>query len=442
MIEVHLIGYTADLKHLVLDVDATEERGRSRLVVDGDLFATLDDVRQQRWEDGLDVGVWAPDDVEWVEEDDEDEADEADQVTEVAEVAHVAEASVEEPVAAQHESYDDEPYEDEPYENEAQEDEAQEDEDDLGDDLLFGSDIRPLEEAPAAPADDHLVAEDHDDGDDPELTALLGRASADSADDAPAVRIVAPPAPVAEPSPGEADEHLAAVEESVAVEEAVGEPEVEYQFWEDEDLEFDEFDEVLEADVDVLDEGVAPAPAPLAAAPLDSDIPRPRPTALPSQLAKRHTAEGLEIPVNSKLSPAEIQAELRKGRSVRAVAKAAGTDPAWVKRWLEPIRAEQTRIIEQARALTVVSRKGQVSALPLSEASEVRLTRRGVDPATASWDAVRRADGTWRISCKFEEKGKTRTASWLWPRGETRLQPASELAREVGWVDRRLARSR
>ena len=47
MIEVHLIGYTADLEHLVLDLDAGAD-GRYRLVVDPDLFATLDQLREER----------------------------------------------------------------------------------------------------------------------------------------------------------------------------------------------------------------------------------------------------------------------------------------------------------------------------------------------------------------------------------------------------------
>ena len=55
MIEVHLIGYTADLEHLVLDLDAGAD-GRYRLVVDPDLFATLDQLREERRAGELPVG--------------------------------------------------------------------------------------------------------------------------------------------------------------------------------------------------------------------------------------------------------------------------------------------------------------------------------------------------------------------------------------------------
>ncbi len=464
MIEVHLIGYTADLKHLVLDVDANEERGRYRLVVDGDLFATLDDVRQQRWEQGLDVGVWEPDGE--YEYEDAEYADEA----EVDESAEEVEG-VEDPA-----TYDDAYDLDSQYEDWA-DDDHEDDEDDLLVDLAeaeAGDDVAEADEPAEEPGTGirSLVEDEPDDElfGDQALDALIGRASADSADE-PAVRIV--PAPEPEPVPDEpaavADEPEPAVEpEPVAEadpvqEEPVAEWEDLSEDWLDEEpvdepapafeepafeepafeepaFEEPAFEEPAfeepEVDQPEADQPEAPAPAAPARA-RDTDIP----TALPSALARRVTKEGLEIPANAKLTPAEIQAELRKGRSVKAVAKDAGTDQAWVRRWLEPIQAEQARVVEQARRLAV-ARNGQPSALPLEEAVELRLLRRNVDPTSTSWDAVRRADGTWRISCRFEEKGRNRTASWVWTRGEERLRPASELAREIGWVDRRLARQR
>ncbi|MBW3576519.1 MAG: DUF3071 domain-containing protein [Actinobacteria bacterium] len=48
MIEVHLIGYTADLQHLVLDVRPDAHHGRYRLVVDADLFLTVEEIRRLR----------------------------------------------------------------------------------------------------------------------------------------------------------------------------------------------------------------------------------------------------------------------------------------------------------------------------------------------------------------------------------------------------------
>jgi hypothetical protein len=54
VIELHLIGYTEDGDHLVLDLDADGE-GRYLLVVDPDLLATLEAVREERLATGKPV---------------------------------------------------------------------------------------------------------------------------------------------------------------------------------------------------------------------------------------------------------------------------------------------------------------------------------------------------------------------------------------------------
>ncbi|HEX2027312.1 MAG TPA: hypothetical protein VHF25_04870, partial [Nitriliruptorales bacterium] len=50
VIDVHLIGYTADLRYLVLDIEPASSTGRYRLALDEDLFLTLDEVRELRGE--------------------------------------------------------------------------------------------------------------------------------------------------------------------------------------------------------------------------------------------------------------------------------------------------------------------------------------------------------------------------------------------------------
>ncbi|MFN2555752.1 MAG: septation protein SepH [Nitriliruptorales bacterium] len=56
MINVHLIGYTADLRHIVLDLDPDHPRGHYRLEIDVDLFLTLDEVRERRRAAGMEAG--------------------------------------------------------------------------------------------------------------------------------------------------------------------------------------------------------------------------------------------------------------------------------------------------------------------------------------------------------------------------------------------------
>lgn len=76
MIDLQFVGYTADLKHLVFDLDAGSGEGRYRLRVDADLFATIDTLRDARRALELPVG----DELEFIDQDvweddlDDDEA--------------------------------------------------------------------------------------------------------------------------------------------------------------------------------------------------------------------------------------------------------------------------------------------------------------------------------------------------------------------------------
>jgi lambda repressor-like predicted transcriptional regulator len=407
VIEVHLIGYTADLHHVVLDVDAGEERGRYRLVVDGDLFATLDDMRLQRWEQGLDVGGWEPQDA-------------------IAELEASADGEVQVELQQFEEPEDSAELADDGWDDAPRGPEADDD------DLLL--DLTPESAAATAELRDLGL---HDDDD--EIDGLLQQLGSAETGAIPTVKIVAAPAAV-EPEPE--PEYEPAVD---------GEPEdlEEYDAYQesDETSAWDSSDAAQEPAAPVSMEAAPYPPARAAGvgrgrparAAHDSDVPST--TALPSSSRRRVNPQGLEVPSDAKLTPAQIQAELRAGKSVRLVAKQAGTSEDWVRRWLEPIEAERQRILEQALGMTVSSPKGP-SAAPLGRSVTIRLRKRGVKPADATWDAARRPDGTWRLSCKFLDKGKTRTASWLLPRGSNELRAASDLAKELGWVDRKVARTR
>ena len=165
-----------------------------------------------------------------------------------------------------------------------------------------------------------------------------------------------------------------------------------------------------------------PAEAPAA----DADDPEPAaPEAAPQVTA-----------VRSRLTPAEIQARLRAGRSVRVVAKEAGVDREWVERWNDPIRAERERVLADARSRRVDHPK----ARPLGAAVDRSLSERGVSPTEARWRVVRRDDGRWRVSVRFEERGRPRTATWLLDPDAERLRAQSQLATELSAPGRRTSR--
>jgi hypothetical protein len=135
----------------------------------------------------------------------------------------------------------------------------------------------------------------------------------------------------------------------------------------------------------------------------------------------------------SRLSPAEIQAQLRSGRSVRSVAKEAGTDRAWIERWLAPILAERDRVLDDARTRRI----DRPHARALGGSVERALADRGVDPEDARWRVSRRDDGRWRITVAFDERGRARSATWLLDPSQAHLRPQSPLATELASPRRR-----
>lgn len=137
--------------------------------------------------------------------------------------------------------------------------------------------------------------------------------------------------------------------------------------------------------------------------------------------------------VNSRLSPADIQAQLRAGRSVRALARDAGTDPAWIERWQAPILAERDRVLADARARRI----DQPRARPLGGSVERALADRGVEPESARWQVSRRDDGRWRITVRFDDDGRLRSATWLLDPAQPHLRAQSPLATELASPRRR-----
>jgi hypothetical protein len=147
--------------------------------------------------------------------------------------------------------------------------------------------------------------------------------------------------------------------------------------------------------------------------------------------------QALPVAPRSRLSPAEIQAQLRAGRSVRALAREAGTDPAWIERWQAPILAERERILADARGRRIE----QPHARALGGSVERNLSDRGVEPEETRWQVSRRHDGRWRVTVRFDEDGRPRAATWLLDPAEPHLRPQSPLATELA-SPRRRARPR
>ncbi len=138
------------------------------------------------------------------------------------------------------------------------------------------------------------------------------------------------------------------------------------------------------------------------------------------------------------LSPREMQARLRQGRTVAEVAAEAGVDSEWVERFAGPIVAERRVALERAWSLHLSAASGQVSALPLAEAVRHNLARRGmrVEPSELAehWSAAHDEDGTWKVVLRYSDGRKAVQAEWTADLAAGRLSPGTPLSAQLGSV--------
>jgi hypothetical protein len=186
--------------------------------------------------------------------------------------------------------------------------------------------------------------------------------------------------------------------------------------------------ELLDAIRDVLERREGAAPAATAAPPPTGVGSRPfeRPRPLPAQ-------EG------SALTPRDIQARLRAGRSISEVAFEAGVAEDWVRRFAPPVFAEQAHVV--SRALVVVCEvDGEgPSVEPLGDAVATKLAERGVlltaDELAAGWSAFQVRGSSWAVQFRYRDQGTDLMAQWGFEVRSATLVPLNRLGAELGWVD-------
>ena len=138
--------------------------------------------------------------------------------------------------------------------------------------------------------------------------------------------------------------------------------------------------------------------------------------------------------VDSKLTPREIQALLRQGKSVASIAKKAAVAAAWVEKFEGPIAWERAGMAARAQRSTLVRARRGASALPLGEAVAANLKARGTDGPT-EWDAVRHPRGkSWIVSCSFTTRSRAGSARWEFDPETEEVSALSNFAGDLGWV--------
>lgn len=161
----------------------------------------------------------------------------------------------------------------------------------------------------------------------------------------------------------------------------------------------------------------------------------------------------LELPppiparIESKLSIKEVQNLLRQGRGIDAIARKAGVDPEWVRRWEGPIVWERAGTATRARRVHLRRARGGTSRVPLGEAVAANLKDRGIkmdeDSFDAAWDSTMRPRARrWVITFSFESRGRDQVARWEFDPESEELSGLDKLANELGWIPPIRRRSR
>lgn len=122
----------------------------------------------------------------------------------------------------------------------------------------------------------------------------------------------------------------------------------------------------------------------------------------------------------TRLSPREIQAQIRQGASAEEVAESSGLSLEQVRRYEGPVLAEREHVADQARKVEVAasgaageSTRSIFGENPVSLEEMVihRLGTFGIDPKSLVWDAWRVHDGSWAVTADFAPGAEWATTS-------------------------------
>ncbi|MGH2718582.1 MAG: septation protein SepH, partial [Actinomycetota bacterium] len=185
----------------------------------------------------------------------------------------------------------------------------------------------------------------------------------------------------------------------------------------------------LEGEAAEAEEAPDPEASPAAAAaPAPAPAPEPGVVERPAEFATSGT--------RSRLTPKDIQRELRAGRSVLEVARMAGTEIAWIERFQGPILAEREGIIEAVKSGVLSRPKLGRSGLTVDEAIAANLQERRSPVSTRGknegW-SVARVDGAWEVSYRYSVKGEARDARFNFDVDSRTVKALNAVAAQIGW---------
>lgn len=131
----------------------------------------------------------------------------------------------------------------------------------------------------------------------------------------------------------------------------------------------------------------------------------------PASLVRRQPRRR-ETPMDTPLSPRDIQTRIRAGESLEDVVAGSGADAERIERFAAPVLAEREHLALTALGSSV-RRRGEASGhRPLRAVVAERLLAQGVDADEVTWDAWKRDDAQWQLSADYDLQGETRHAEF------------------------------
>lgn len=128
------------------------------------------------------------------------------------------------------------------------------------------------------------------------------------------------------------------------------------------------------------------------------------------------------------ITPREIQAMFRAGKSVDDVAQISALSASALLALEHPITAERRYTAHQARSYRQAHELG---GLTIEELVMSRLVERGVTADGITWDAYREAGAPWTLSASYTIADETVTALW---RINSKTQSVVALNDEAAWL--------
>ena len=125
------------------------------------------------------------------------------------------------------------------------------------------------------------------------------------------------------------------------------------------------------------------------------------------------------------VSPREIQAYVRAGKTIEEISELTSLPPSRIESLAHPIINERNYTARLARSLPTSRDPG---SLTLEELVATRLASRGVKVDDIEWDAIRESGEPWTVIASYESAERERQAVWHVDVSKRSLEAVSEEA--------------